>query len=122
MCLQDLRISRRTSRRVIPIDVSGGGTVAVPIDLTRVSRVIVFDSEGNTVISAAPALASPHLSPYTNTQIVKGGEADVYTRETLGALVSLPAWIVSESAGTVSVVVEEYDAETMHEIYAPLRG
>lgn len=122
MCLQDLRISRRLSIRVITIAGNGSG-VAVPIDLSRVAMIVADQSAGSVypVSNPNPAVVDQLVADNDFSNL--NGELLVFTRESMGGSVSSPCWLWTDAIGDVVVKVHEYDAETMHEICSPtLKG
>lgn len=84
--------------------------------------VICDQNQGVTRLQAVPDASVASTVPADRELSNEDGTYLVYTRESMGGYANGRAWVYTEAFGGTTIVVHEYDADTMHEIYGPLKG
>lgn len=99
-----------------------GSGLYFPIDLTRAAMVVVDQSGGFSRLTSSTDDTGTSRLVRDKELTDMGDQYHVYTRESMGGSANMPAWFYTEATGDTVVVIHEYDADTMHEVYGPLKG
>lgn len=119
MCLQDLRMARRTTRSTFGVLIGADGTGVLP-GLGRAAMIaVVNDGNDPFLVVKSPGSAPLHCVA-DSTRTLGDVTAKIYTAQTLLCDAFGPLAVFGVAATTVTVIRWDYDSATMHEAFGEL--
>lgn len=119
MCLQDLRIAARCTRRQVVITGTPSGALPLP-DVSRARLVWVIQAGAALTIRFNPDETIPWFVPRDTRFSVNQPTDHPVSAESAGDMLRMPMWVIdADGSGTATVFIDEMTIDDYSAVLQP---